>query len=135
MVVAHPFRKRQKPPTTEFCSGTGLELVEQALELPFFDLVDGVEVHNGIAGPLERAFAGAVAGERRLPTTGGSDTHRHPEVGSTFTVFPAGIRNEQDLVDALKAGEMRGADWDAEGIPDRRHASILPKHYNGEASG
>ncbi|MCC6382553.1 MAG: PHP domain-containing protein [Dehalococcoidia bacterium] len=135
MVVAHPFRKRQKPPTAEFCSGVGLEFVERALELPFFDLVDGVEVQNGIAGPLERAFAGVVAGERCLPTTGGSDTHRHPEVGTTFTVFPGGIRNEQDLIDALKAGEVRGADWDAEGIPDRRHASILPRDYTGIAPG
>jgi predicted metal-dependent phosphoesterase TrpH len=128
MVVAHPFRKRPTPASAEFCSGRGLELVERALELPFFDLVDGVEVHNGIAGPLERTFAGVVAAERRLPTTGGSDTHRHPEVGATFTVFPAGIRSERDLIEALKAGEMRGADWDAEGIPDRRHVAVLPRY-------
>lgn len=128
MVVAHPFRKRAKPATTEFTSGHALELVEQALELPFFDLVDGVEVHNGIAGPLERAFAGVVAGERKLPTTGGSDTHRHPEVGTTFTVFPGGVRTEQDLIDAIKAGEMRGADWDVEGIHDRRLTSLLPRY-------
>jgi hypothetical protein len=125
MVLAHPFRKREKPPNTDFGSGRSLQLFEQALDLSVFDIVDAVEVHNGLAGDLEKAFAGAVAGARELPTTGGSDTHRYPEVGSTFTVFPDGISTERDLIDAIKAGAMHGGDWTREGLPDRKPDSIL----------
>jgi predicted metal-dependent phosphoesterase TrpH len=125
MIVAHPFRKREKPPSTNFCHGRSLQLLEEALELSVFDLVDGVEVHNGLAGGIEKEFAGVVASGRKLPTTGGSDTHRHPEVGATFTVFPDGIKNERDLVDALKSGLMHGGDWSTEGLADRRHDNIL----------
>ncbi|GAB4323526.1 MAG: PHP domain-containing protein [Dehalococcoidia bacterium] len=125
MVLAHPFRKREKPPTTDFCSGQALRLFEEALGLWVFDLVDGVEAHNGLAGTVERAFAAAVAGEKGLATTGGSDTHRHPEVGATFTVFPGPIRNERDLIDAIKSGQMRGSDSTAETLPRRRYDTIL----------
>ncbi len=125
MVLAHPFRKREKPPNTDFGHGQALEMVEQALDLGVFDFVDAVEVHNGIAGDVERAFAGTVARGRELPTTGGSDTHRYFEVGATFTVFPDHVRSERDLVDAIKAGEMRSSDWAAEGKPDIRNERIL----------
>lgn len=125
MVLAHPFRKREKPPNTDFGSGRSLQMLEQALDLSVFDIVDAVEVHNGLAGDIEKAFAGAVADARELPTTGGSDTHRYPEVGSTFTVFPDGISTERDLIDAIKAGEMHGGDWTREGLPDRKPDSIL----------
>ena len=125
MVVAHPFRKREKPSTTDFTHGRSLEMFEQALDMAVFDIVDAVEVHNGLAGDVEKSFADAVASARELPTTGGSDTHRHPEVGATFTVFPDGIETERDLIDAIKAGEMHGGDWQRESIPDSRHDNIL----------
>lgn len=125
MVLAHPFRKREKPPTADFSNGRALELLEQALELWVFDLVDAVEVQNGIAGDVERAFAAKVALGRELATTGGSDTHRYFEVGGTFTVFPNHVQTERDLVDAIKNGEMRGSDWTAEGKSDIRNEQIL----------
>lgn len=132
MVLAHPFRKREKPPSSDFKSGRSLEMLEEALDLWVFDLVDAVEVHNGLAGGLERAFAGAVAAGRELPTTGGSDTHRHPEVGATFTVFPDNIRTERDLVDAIRGGLMHGGDWASEGIPDRRHDNVVKRRHHSE---
>ncbi len=125
MVVAHPFRKSEKPPDTEFKSGKSLQMLEEALDLWIFGLVDGVEVHNGLAGNAEKRFAAAVADGRELPSTGGSDTHRHPEVGATFTVFSDSVCTEQALIDALKSGEMKGGDWASEGITDRRHDSVL----------
>ena len=125
MVLAHPFRKREKPPNTDFTKGRSLQLFEEAVDLWVFGLVDGVEVHNGLAGGIEKAFAGAVAGEKQLPTTGGSDTHRHMEVGATFTVFPDSVRTERDLVDAIRSGLMRGSDWSNEGLPERRPDNIL----------
>lgn len=125
MVLAHPFRKREKPPDCDFRSGRSLEMLEQALTFHVFDFVDAVEVHNGLAGDVEKAFAGAVARARELPTTGGSDTHRHPEVGATFTVFPDSVQSERALVDAIKEGRMHGGDWTAEGLPDSRHDNIL----------
>jgi len=125
MVLAHPFRKREKPPSTDFSQGRALQLFEEAVDLWVFGLVDGVEVHNGLAGGLEKTFAGAVASEKKLPTTGGSDTHRHMEVGATFTVFPDSVRSERDLVDAIRSGLMHGGDWATEGLPERRPANIL----------
>lgn len=125
MVLAHPFRKREKPSSADFSNGQGLRLFEEAIDLWVFNLVDGVEVHNGLAGGVEKAFAGAVAGEKKLPSTGGSDTHRHTEVGATFTVFPGSITSERDLIDAIKAGDMHGGDWATENLADRRHEDIL----------
>jgi predicted metal-dependent phosphoesterase TrpH len=110
LVVAHPFRKREKPASRNLNEGRALQLFEQSLGLAVFDLVDAVEVQNGIADQHERFFAGAVASARKLPTTGGSDTHRYPEVGSTFTVFPDGVRDERALIDALRAGSGYGSD-------------------------
>jgi hypothetical protein len=129
MVLAHPFRKREKPATADFCSGDGLRLFEQAVELWVFDLVDGVEAHNGLAGNIERAFAGAVASEKQLPTTGGSDTHRHPEVGATFSLFPESVRTERDLIDAIKAGQMQGSESTGESLPARRAENILRRGH------
>lgn len=125
MVLAHPFRKREKPSNPDFSEGRALQLFEEALDLWVFGLVDGVEVHNGLAGGVEKAFAGAVAHEKKLPTTGGSDTHRHMEVGATFTVFPDSVRTERDLVDAIRSGLMHGSDWTNEGLPERRPDKIL----------
>jgi predicted metal-dependent phosphoesterase TrpH len=137
MIVAHPFRKREKPPDANFCSGRSLEMLEKAVAFSVFDLVDGVEVQNGLAGELERAFAGAVANGRQLPTTGGSDTHRHMEVGATFTVFPDGIKSEHDLVDAIKSGVVRGADSTLEGLTSRRPENVITwgKHLQIEGNG
>jgi predicted metal-dependent phosphoesterase TrpH len=104
MVVAHPFRKREKPAGCNLSEGRGLQLCEQSVALAVFDIVDAVEVENGIADQHERFFAGAVALARELPTTGGSDTHRYPEVGATFTVFPDSVRDERALIDALRSG-------------------------------
>lgn len=125
MVLAHPFRKREKPSSADFSNGRASQLFEEALDLWVFNLVDGVEVHNGLAGGIERAFAGAVAGEKKLPTTGGSDAHRHMEVGATFTVFPDTVRTERALIDAIRTGQMHGGDWSTESLPDRRHGDIL----------
>lgn len=125
MVLAHPFRKREKPSGPDFSEGRARRLLEEALDLWVFDHVDAVEVHNGIAGDIERAFAGAVACGREMATTGGSDTHRYFEVGGTFTVFPDNVRTERDLIDAIKSGTMHGSDWLAEGRPDERNQKIL----------
>ncbi|MFQ5381347.1 MAG: CehA/McbA family metallohydrolase [Dehalococcoidia bacterium] len=135
MVLAHPFRKRIKPPDTNFASGRSLEMLEEALGLWVFDLVDAVEVQNGLAGGVERAFADAVAEGKDLPTTGGSDTHRHPEVGTTFTVFPDNVKTERDLIDAILEGRMHGGDWITEQLPDRRHETVLRLHQAGRNGG
>ena len=100
-------------------------MVEEELTLKNFELFDEVGVFNGIAGDAERRLAGLFAGCLGKPTTGGSDTHRHPEVGGTYTIFEDDLCNERDLIEAIRAGRMRGSDWDAEGVPDQRPERII----------
>jgi hypothetical protein len=38
--------------------------------------------------------------------TGGSDAHLASHIGACLTSFPANIRNEQELVDALLSGDF-----------------------------
>jgi hypothetical protein len=125
MIVAHPFRKRRKPRDGDLHNGDAHAVVEEALTLDGFGLFDAVEVFNGLAGNAERRLARAFAERLAKPTTGGSDTHRHPEVGATFTVFDDPICNERELIEAIKAGRMRGSDWAADGVADERHERII----------
>lgn len=125
MIIAHPFRKRRRPSDHDLENGDARTVVEEALTLKNFELFDAVEVYNGIAGGAERRLAGLFAGCLGKPTTGGSDTHRHPEVGGTYTIFEDDLCNERDLIEAVRAGRMRGSDWDAEGVPDQRPERVI----------
>lgn len=120
LVLAHPFRmffyleefnakpKREWP-----------EAFSDALEIPALDLVDAVEVLNGGCTERENRLAMAVAKERGLRATGGSDAHSSRGIGSFVTIFEQEIRNRTDLIAALKGGRFR---------PGRRlpHGGVAP---------
>ncbi len=99
MIVAHPFRGFLVVGVDQ----AGLT-PERAMKRPLFRLVDAVEVLNGKVTEKENEFAARVTEGLGLPGTGGSDAHEVEEVGVYATRFAAKIRNEQDLLEALKGG-------------------------------
>jgi predicted metal-dependent phosphoesterase TrpH len=99
MIVAHPFRGFLIVGVDQ----AGLT-PEKAMERPLFRYVDAVEVLNGKVTEKENDFALKVTEGLGLPGTGGSDAHDAAEVGMYATEFYEVIRNERDLIAALKKG-------------------------------
>jgi predicted metal-dependent phosphoesterase TrpH len=63
-----------------------------------------VEVYNGGSRDQEDAIAQAMADKYHYLGIGGSDAHIVSHVGRCATRFAADIHNEQELVEALRAG-------------------------------
>jgi predicted metal-dependent phosphoesterase TrpH len=97
MIAAHPFRGF----LTFDVAHVGMT-PEKAMERPLFKQVDALEVLNGKVTPKENKFARQVAKGLNMPATGGSDAHEVVEVGQYATRFFKPIKNESDLLDALK---------------------------------
>ncbi len=85
-VSAHPFRQNNR--------GMGHAIREM-------ELLGGVETFNGNTDFEQNLDAYYLAQELGLPCLGGSDAHARHEVGRYATVFPDGIRDEQDLIQAI----------------------------------
>ena len=100
IIVAHPFRGF----LTFGVGDIGLS-VEKAAQRSLFKYVDAVEVLNGKVTKKENRFAAEVASSLGLPTTGGSDAHEVSETGRYATIFSDVIKNESDLLQALKSGK------------------------------
>jgi len=100
IIAAHPFRG-----FLLFGSGQLGLTPEKAMERPLFKQVDGIEVLNSKVTEKENRFASEVAKGIGLPGTGGSDAHQVSEVGVYATRFEAKIKDERDLVEALKSGK------------------------------
>ena len=64
-----------------------------------------MEVLNGKVTKDENRFASRVADGLGLPATGWSDAHELAEVGHYATRISGTIKNEKDLVAALKGGQ------------------------------
>ena len=106
MIAAHPFRG--------FLAVSGDKLgldVEKAANRPMFTLVDGVETLNSKVTVNENRFCGQVASALKLPATGGSDAHLAGEVGFYATRFTKTIQNEEELISALRAGDVVPVDF------------------------
>ena len=108
MIAAHPFRGFKT-----FGIGQLQMTVEQACQRKVFGFVDAIEVGNGKLSDDENDMARKVAETLGLPGTGGSDAHRIDEVGKWVTVFENNIGDEQELVEALKAGRFNVLKTDA----------------------
>lgn len=99
IVAAHPFRGFP-------VVGSGQKGIthESAVQRAVFKFVDGVEVLNSKVTEMENRFAFEVASMLGLPGTGGSDAHQVSEVGLYATRFEGKIRNEEELLEALRGG-------------------------------
>lgn len=111
MILAHPFRYLFELPGIYSQNllfedpATMPSSHLEAAQHPIFQLVDDVEVVNGANNEVENRFAQGVAGVLERPGTGGSDAHSVNGLGKGSTLFSGDIRNERDLLDALRAGE------------------------------
>ena len=79
---------------------------EEGANHPIFDLVDEVEVVNGGNIEIENRFAQDVVRALGRWGTGGSDAHSTQGMAKGATVFKGEIRNQQDLLEALRAGDF-----------------------------
>ena len=92
-VPAHPGR-----PGIGFC-----EYIDTG---PDFSDVEIVEVLSGGSRRGENERAQELAEKRHLMGIGGSDAHFVSAIGTCLTEFPQSIRNEEELVEALRAKEF-----------------------------
>jgi len=112
MILAHPFRhlfENRGNYTQNILFedwGTVPQTAEEAIQHPIFELVDAIEVVNGGNLEKENRFAQEVTGLWCRAGTGGSDAHSVNGLGKGVTVFPGDVRTQDDLLEALKAGEF-----------------------------
>ena len=111
MILAHPFRFLfDLPNYTQNMlyrdAGKTPKTADEAAQHPVFDLVDEVEVVNGGNIEVENRFAQEVAAVLGRWGTGGSDAHSTDGFARGVTVFNGDIRNERDLLDALRSGDF-----------------------------
>lgn len=67
-------------------------------------LFDAIEVLNGSDGGAQNGASAALALAAGLPGVAGSDCHAPHEVGTVATVLPAAVRDEHELIAALRRG-------------------------------
>ena len=109
MISAHPFRNFfNRPPYNvnllfQNVNGNRPTTAIAASKHPLFELVDDVEVANGSNTDPENHFTLEVARHLGFVGTGGSDAHSTHGIGKCVTQFHGDIRNESDLIEALKA--------------------------------
>ena len=112
MILAHPFRhlfENRGNYTQNILFEDWVSVPktpEEAIQHPIFELVDAIEVVNGGNLEKENRFAQEVAGLWGRAGTGGSDAHSVNGLGKGVTVFPGEVRTQQDLLEALRAGEF-----------------------------
>ena len=113
MILAHPFRFLFDPAGGHTQNilfedpATVPKTAEDGAKHPIFDLVDEVEVVNGGNIEIENRFTQDVVKVLGRWGTGGSDAHSTQGLAKGITLFKGDIRNEADLLEALKAGEFR----------------------------
>ncbi len=75
------------------------------------DGVTIVETLNGGSRGSEDESAQAMAAQLGYQGVGGSDAHIVSHIGRCATRFPAPVRSETELVEALQAGEFEALSW------------------------
>ena len=105
LIAAHPFR-------SSFYRGALLPrlTVEEACKYQLLQLVDAMEVTNGLATEAEVVLCREVSQRLGLSGTGGSDAHIPWQIGCCVTVFENSIRSEAELVAELKRGSFTAED-------------------------
>jgi predicted metal-dependent phosphoesterase TrpH len=105
MIAAHPFRG-----FLTFGVGRLGLTPQRAMERPVFRYVDGLEVLNGKVTVKENLFAAEVASLLGKTSTGGSDAHEAQEIGLYATAFKEAVRDERDLIEAVRTGACTAVD-------------------------
>ncbi|MCC5909345.1 MAG: PHP domain-containing protein [Clostridiaceae bacterium] len=66
----------------------------------------GIEAFNGTTKSQYNILAYYLAQELNLPALGGSDAHHIHQIGQYATLFPDGIRDEKDLIQAILSNKV-----------------------------
>ncbi|MBM3946220.1 MAG: PHP domain-containing protein [SAR202 cluster bacterium] len=109
MILAHPYRNMFNPPpyNKNLLYGgkvhTYPHVPQEAVGHHGFELVDAVEVVNGANTDPENWFAQEVTRLMGRKGTGGSDAHSIHGLGKGVTAFNDPVRNEGELIEALRA--------------------------------
>src|SRR5574341_2367555 len=115
MTVAHPFRHFFDPIHFRRDGRPPFEMTpeEAAERMPVFKLVDEIEIANGGSTPRENQFALKVARVLGKRGIGASDCHSTNGDGYFVTVFEEELRDQEHLVELLRARRFRPA----QGLP------------------
>jgi predicted metal-dependent phosphoesterase TrpH len=97
MIAAHPFRG-----FLLFGIAQLQMKVEEASQRTLFQYVDGVEIFNSKVTDPENEMARQVAERLGLLAVAGSDAHRIDDVGRGVTILEDPVRNERELIEALR---------------------------------
>ena len=108
MVAAHPFRGANGFVAWDPERGLVLKL-EEASDLPIFEVVDAVEVFNGIAPDWELDLCSTVCNRLHLRGTAGSDAHNVENVGDCVTVLHKSVASEEAFLDELRNGRYHAS--------------------------
>lgn len=92
-VLAHPFR---------LSHGVGHAVAKVAA-------VPAIETVNGHNAPRANRRAAAMAADRKLGTTGGSDVHDLADLGRAYTEFPEETSTLDETLRALRSGRTLGS--------------------------
>lgn len=105
LIMAHPYRRyyRTRPPPAIREKDLAI-----AIKKPGLELVDALEIYNGVTRDIENELAGTIAKTIGKPTTGGGDAHEVDSVGRCYTEFDVQVSNERELAAAIKSGCMKG---------------------------
>jgi predicted metal-dependent phosphoesterase TrpH len=110
MIANHPFRYKLDPrfsfinPDHE---PIDVDHPDRAAKLEIIQLCDAVEVLNAACSEEENLFALRVARALGLAEVAGSDSHSANSVGVVTTLFPAPVRNERELIEAIRTRATR----------------------------
>jgi sugar phosphate isomerase/epimerase len=115
MIVAHPFRHFFDPIHFRRDGRPPFDMTpeEAAERMPVFGLVDEIEIANGGSTPRENQFALKVAKVLDKKGIGASDCHSTNGVGYYVTVFEEQLRDQQHMLEQLRAGRYHAA----QGLP------------------
>jgi hypothetical protein len=91
-ISAHPFRNNNRG------LGEHIRTVRHKLA--------GVEAFNGSTLPHHNLNAYTLATELNLPSVGSSDAHVLEKLGRYATVFQGRVRDERDLIEAVRQGRV-----------------------------
>ncbi|MGI6074755.1 MAG: PHP domain-containing protein [Pyramidobacter sp.] len=100
-VAAHPFRNNNR----------GLEGLISTVEG-----LDGVECFNGSTDPSANLHALDLAKKARRALLGAADAHYRQRLGLFVTEFDGWLRDEGDLIAAVRSGACRPLAWNGGGF-------------------
>jgi len=103
MVAAHPFRGAHGFVKWDPVKGLVIKL-EEALNLPIFEVVDAVEVFNGMASEWELDLCSTVCDSLQIRGMAGSDAHNVGQVGDCVTILHKMVASKEAFLHELMNG-------------------------------